>query len=209
MRYSRPLLLAALVLAAAACSSRPEGSGFLGGPEVYESLQPSEYDSDVLVWRNPRAQPAAYDSFLVEPVRVVLSPEARASAPDPVDMERLAEHFRKSIATALGEGYAVVEKPGSSVMTVRAALTGVSRNIRALNVLPTKLLFGFGVGGATMEAEFLDSETGERLAVVMADSKGKRYKYEQGLSTWGHTEEVLEYWAALMKKRMDAVRGEQ
>jgi hypothetical protein len=209
MRLTRSSLVLLALLLAGACGSAPKGSGFLGDEDVYASLQPSDFDSDVLVWRSPTAEPGSYDAFLVDPVAVHLNEDGRERDLDPKETDALAAHFRQQLEEQLGKGYSVVEGPGPRVMRIRAALTDVDPNTVALNILPQTVIMGFGIGGATMEAEFLDAESGARLAAVMADASGTRYKYLNGLSEWGHAQEVLDYWAEMIRERMDVLHGKE
>ena len=58
-----------------------------------------------------------------------------------------------------------------------------------------------------MEAEFIDTGSYDRIAVVMATASGKRYQVVKGMSSYGQSEHVLDQWAKLIRERMDAAHG--
>ena len=64
------------------------------------------------------------------------------------------------------------------------------------------------VGTATMEAELVDSVTGERMLAFIDARKGKKLNYTKGLTKWGHTKEVLGMWADLMVQNLDQLKEE-
>ena len=57
------------------------------------------------------------------------------------------------------DSYPIVQHKGFGVLKVRAAITGVTKG--AAVVGPVTNVFGIGLGGASIEAELIDSQTGE------------------------------------------------
>jgi hypothetical protein len=71
-----------------------------------------------------------------------------------------------------------------------------------MSVVPTANIIGIGLGGASMEAEVVDSLTGEQIGAVIESQKGKRLSLK-GLSKWGDAKAVMNGWAKRFKERLD------
>ena len=64
---------------------------------------------------------------------------------------------------------------------------------------------GTGVGGASMEAEIVDSMTGEQIGAVVQGQSGSRVPLS-GLSDWGGAEHAMNEWAKQLKDRLQKAR---
>lgn len=67
---------------------------------------------------------------------------------------------------------------------------------------PQTRLIGAGLGGASMEAEMVDSQTGRQIGAVVESQLGKRLSMA-GIRTWGDAKQVMDDWAKKLKKRLD------
>jgi len=214
-RAAPALLVVALLPLLAACSSTRTApvttSGFLGD---YSQLQPHPDDENVLVYRNRVGVLGDYDRFLVDPVLVYFHPESRGGSIDPEEMQELARFLRDAVVAELeAGGYTLVDEPGPGVLHVRAALTDVVPVNAAANV-GTKLagaVVGVGLltprvdlGKASIEAEMVDGESGERVAAYVASSRGARYSSPiQGAKKWGDVKAAFDDWAELLRRLID------
>jgi hypothetical protein len=63
------------------------------------------------------------------------------------------------------------------------------------------------VGEASMEAEFLDAQTNDRIAVAMDKRSGAKYQVVKGMRKWGHAEDAFNYWAKRLRKFLDEAHG--
>lgn len=216
---SGPVVLVLLLPLLAACASTTSApvttSGFLGD---YSALQPHPDDDEVLVYRDREGVLGEYDRFLVEPVLVYFHPDARGGGIDPAEVQELATGLRAAAVAELeAGGYELVEEAGPGVLRVRAALTDVVPVNPAANV-GTKLAgaaVGVGLltprvdlGRASIEAEMLDGESGERVAAFVASSRGKRYSSPiQGAKRWGDVRAAFRAWAELLRRKVDAAHA--
>jgi hypothetical protein len=168
---ARPAAAIALAALLAACASQqPTRTGFLGAAE-------------------PAAAPAPardYRAFLIE--EVVFRPAAGAvQNPGEADIAPLLEAYRSALDTAFAARFARAEAPGPGVLRVRAAVTGYARANVALNVIATPLVGPVSNGGASTEAEVLDSVTGRRVA-ALAEARNEHlftagpFAYYRGLA---------------------------
>ncbi len=195
----------------------PPVSGFLGD---CSDLQPHPDKKLMLVYRKHAGVLAAYDKFLVDPVLIYFHDEAKGVGVDPQELAELAGFLREAVVGALTEGgkYQVVEEPGPGVVRLRGAITDVVPVDPAKNIGASVAGMATGVGlllprvdlGKTsIEAEFLDSETSERLVAVVAEKKGKRFGGKiKGAKTWGDVKAAFKQWSKDLRKRLDQIHDE-
>ncbi|UCC32242.1 MAG: DUF3313 family protein, partial [Phycisphaerales bacterium] len=60
---------------------------------------------------------------------------------------------------------------------------------------------------ASMEAEGLDSQTGDRVRAVVDSRKGDVMAIGAGLKPLGHAKQVIDYWIERFVKRVDQAHG--
>ena len=67
-------------------------------------------------------------------------------------------------------------------------------------------LLGSGLGGASLEAEILDSVSHEQLAALVESKLGNRFRLE-GLAKWGDAKRIMDNWAKWVRERLDEAHG--
>lgn len=151
-------------------------SGFLGD---YSGLAPDDELKGMIVYRKSPDVMTPYTKFIVDPFLTFFHSKADGKDSDPEELEGLTDYFRKTVIAELERdgGYEVVHEPGPGVARLRVAITDVSP----------------GKGGASIEAEMLDSETSERLVAVVDSRKGRR----------SATKKQFDKWAQLLRERLD------
>ncbi len=72
----------------------------------------------------------------------------------------------------------------------------------------TETLFSTNIleGKATLEAELLDSQTGERL-IGYVEKRESSKTYSDNRHNLGPVVEIFDYWAKKLRQRLDLVRG--
>ena len=179
-------------------------SGFLGD---YSQLRSSAKVKGALVYRSPYKTTADFDNFIIDPIRVHFIPSSGATAIDPEKLNELTVYFRAQIIKELkAGGYNVVNSPQGKTLRMRIAITDLKKTIAALNIHPTTKLSGAGLGGASIEGEGVDSQTDERIFAFVHTKKGSRFSFSEGLSTWGHAQQVMDFWAGKIVERLDEIR---
>jgi len=183
-------------------TSMPAQSGFLGD---YPRMRPSPRISGAWGWWHPRKRISDYLKIMIDPVTVFLHPQAQSRGVNPDELKELADYFRyQMVSRILSSGkYEIVHAAGPGVLRIRAAITDVQPSKVLLNVTPVVGATGVGVGGASMEAECLDTESGERILAVIATRKGDPFEVQQGSSKWGDTQAVLREWAQVLREALD------
>jgi len=186
------------------CEKQGSGarSGFLSN---YWQLKPNPAMDGALHFRNPLLRLDQYDKFMVDPIFIQLTRKDQNVALDPVKLGKLTDFVYHELVKGLLKNYQVVGEPGPKVLRIRAAITDV-RKTSPVNMLPQAKLLGLGLGGASMEAELIDSVTGERVEAVVDSRTGKRISLA-GLGEFDHAHQVMTFWVERFIKRLDEAHG--
>ena len=154
---------------------------------------------------------AKYSNFIVDPVEVHFHRGAKAiehrtkGKLTQRQMTDLTNYLHAKIVKAVEDsGNRVVYQPASGVARLRVALTDIDRS-SAASLLPQAKLAGVGLGGASMEAELVDSMTGEQIGAVVEAQKGSKIPFAN-LGEWDAAKQVMNDWAKRFRKRLEAAR---
>jgi hypothetical protein len=140
-----------------------------------------------------------YSGFIVNPVKAHISTSDSKLTPEQVT--DLANYMHTKIVEAVqGAGKKVVHQPGQGVARVRIALTNIDKS-HAVSILPQASLLGAGIGGASMEAEAVDSVTGKQIAAVIQSGQGSRIPFAS-LGDWTAAKQAIDGWAKEFQKRL-------
>ena len=122
--------------------------------------------------------------------------------------EAVTSAFHKDIVSKLqAANYNVVNSPGPGVARVRVAITDIDKSMPVLNIIPQTHLMGFGIGGASMEAEVVDSVSGKQIAAVVKGEKGSRLSFAGMTSRTGDAQAVCGKWADAFVKHLNQAHG--
>lgn len=190
-------VMIATVLMFNGCASKPVPIGFLTD---YSRLEATSDGS--LRYINPNKNLGEYSQFIIDPVVVHFHEEAKGVLTDPETLTQLRDYMYDAIVNVLSDRYEIVSRPAYRVARIRVAITDVNRSTPALNIIPHTKLTGAGLGGAAMEAEMIDSQTGEQIGAVIDSKKGKRLSFA-GVTKWGDAKAVMDGWARRFRKRLD------
>jgi len=190
-------------------------TGFLNS---YADLQEEKEYGGMQIYRNPSVNiKDRYSKILIAPVQFRLDPTLKQHALDNEEREFLADHFQKTLSEGLVRNFEIVSEPGPDVLLLRTAITDIMPNKVLLNIHWSTTLLGAGIGGASLEAEIVDSISGERILAFVDARKGKSafqepkhliQNYAGGLTKWGHTKEVIEKWAGQMVLNLEQLRAQ-
>ncbi len=193
-------------------------SGFLSDYSILHKGREGEAQG---VYINPKADFAAYDKVLVEPVTIWLGKDSELGKVAPEDRQRLANDLWVKIIEALKPDYAIVHVPGPGVLRIQAAITDAEQStlimdsLTSLHPATSILAGGVGmarggqpsfVGKASMEAKITDAQTGTLLAAAVDERAGTK-NVMGSWNTWGDVEEAYEYWANRLRYRLCKERG--
>jgi hypothetical protein len=150
------VMVLALMLGAG-CATAPPGSGFL---KDYSQLQTDPDDESLKWWEKEGVDWKRYKKLMIDPVVVYYNPEAENRQIEPDVLKELTDYFRTVVIEEVQDTYPVVEAPGPDVLRIRAAITDLIPANPFINIVMTAgVAVPVDMGGASMEAMFLDSTT--------------------------------------------------
>ncbi len=202
--------------ATAGCSSRQRSySGFLG---EYPPFRKGPEGGADLVYIREGTDFKKYTKVMVDHVVFWLKKDADYRGIHPDEMAELSNAFHRALVEALGNAYPLVDEPGPDVFRLRIAVTDVVASKPGVDSVSTIMPVGLaittikkgssgksaGVGEASMEAEILDSLTGERLAAAIDTKAGGKL---EGMTKWGPAEGAFRFWAGRLRKWLDEQNG--
>ena len=190
-----------LLVAGCATVSPPPVSGFLGD---YTGLTPDPRDRSLLWWEREDFDWTRYHGLIIEPVSVYYHPEAQGREILPDELKKLTDEFRASVVEQLGDDYPIVVDPSSDVLRIRCAITDVVPVRPALNAVTSFVGFiAIDVGGASIEVEFLDSLSGERLAAGVDRKLGSPLGGPASLARLGQARAAFDDWARELREALE------
>jgi len=165
-------------------------SGFLSD---YSNLQQSSLGTD-LIYIAPGAEDrlVEYNAIMVDQPEIHFSADSEYRGLKPEDVQAISDELRNAITEKLTEGgYEVVEQPGAGVLYLRTALSKLylkKKKRGLMSFTPTGLLMHAGKNALsetlkkidiiemTLEAESLDSQSGEVLGAIVLDRGARKAK---------------------------------
>jgi hypothetical protein len=191
-------------------------SGFLTD---YPEFKPDPKGSLDLVYLQEGVDFKSYNKVMFDHVLFLVKDDAKYKGIHVDELRQLADSFHMAVVDALEGAYPLVSEPGPGVLRIRVAITDVKASNPFLNTITTILPTGLAistikrgltgthsfVGESSMEAEFLDSQTNERIGAAIDRKAAAKYKVIKGLRKWKHAEDVFKFWAKRLRKWLDEV----
>ena len=202
------LMVVAVVVMLAQCGCGPGAATKTGYLSDYSRLRATSSSS--LRYVNERAL-AKYSDFMVDTVDVYFHSGAKGIKEQSKghltqeDIDDLANYMHTVLVNAVNaSGRNVVYHHGPGVARIRAALTDINKS-NATSFLPVAKMTGVGLGGASLEAEIVDSKTGEQIAGVIEAQLGSRIPFS-GLDKWDAAKQAMDDWGKRLQKRLEETR---
>jgi len=202
MSKTKLLTVLAIALMAAQCGCSAKLGRQTGFLSDYSNL---DRQSDVS-YRYIGPNLGAYSQFIVDPVKVHFHASSKAGKLSAEDITDLQNYMHTAIVNAISDRYSIVYRPGPGVARLRLALTDLKKSKIVQNIWPGSKLAGTGLGGASLEAELVDSQNGTQIGAAVESQLGNRLSLE-GLSTWGDAKSVMDDWAKRLRERLDEAHG--
>lgn len=178
-------LVAVLACALTACTApQAEHSGFLTD---YDNLTHVSIDQTVTSYVKSAVDAPNFTHFLLDPV-VFLPGAGKADGVSSQEIAQMKAALTAAIIKSFKRRFEPAADPGPQVLRVRFAITDVKKSKPALNAVMAIILVPLSSGGATTEAEVLNSVTGERLIAIVGSTEGSLLKgeFEGFFSELGH-----------------------
>jgi len=209
-------VLVALVVATGGCRSTPdpEPSGFLGSGYADMRL---DAGTGNLTYRKDGADLGVYSKVMLDRVEIWIDTENRYKGASWMDVRRCAELFDQAMRQALADGYPLVDEPGPDVLRIRLAVTGLRADADGYS---TRENLGYGdpdtvdtisatgtqldIETISIEADFLDSSTEERLFAAVVRRSARAAK---GETSWQAVEAAFADMAQRVRAGLDKARS--
>lgn len=193
--HAGSLAVAFMAIGTLGCAAKTAGpTGFLSD---YSRLQ--KVDHGAMRYISPELR--TYSKFMIDPVQIkegkALKPKQRAE---------VAAYMREAVQKELqSRQYVIASSPGPDVARLRIAITDVQDAKWWLNVHPASKVTGAGRAQASMEAEVVNSVTGEQLAAAIRAGKGKQFELNP-FSTIDDVKSTIDQWAKSAGERLDELK---
>ena len=198
LNQMKQFLLGCLVMCTGlyACGGQPKtGGGFLTD---YSKLQKNPRFEGSRIYTNPNTPIKNYSRFIVNPVQVRLSSLGAHRAIDPAKHQEISQYAYQQFVDALQKGgYEVVTRPGPGTLIFRSALTEVAQS----ELKSRSFLMNISLGGASIEAEFIDALSGEVVVAVMESQRGTIPP--TGSNEYENAKNVVDRWAKRLVQWLD------
>jgi hypothetical protein len=137
-----------------------------------------------------------YHAFYVAPIDIYTGTGDVLDRVSDREARDLAESFRAKIIRQLGSSHAIMSSPAKNVAIIKIAITDVSTNYALMQLRPGILIPNSARGGASIDARFVDSVTGQSLVTFRDSKQGERKGFLSGLGKWDGVERAFDQWAS-------------
>jgi hypothetical protein len=152
-----------------------------------------------------------YDKIMMDEVVFFFNERIDYKGIHPNEINELSEEFHKAFVEILGDR--LTDTPGPDVIRMRLAVTDLETSSPVTGTMSTVIPVGLavnlvkkgttgeyiGIGSASMEAEFLDSISNERIAAVVDEAPGGKFD----LGKLSAAKSAFMFWAERLKAFMD------
>ncbi|TLD43605.1 MAG: putative lipoprotein [Candidatus Jettenia ecosi] len=211
------VIIAPFIVTMAVSCAQTRYSGFLSD---YSGFKEGPSGGADLLYMKEGVDFSKYNKIMMDQVVFYFSEDSENKGIQPEVMKELADEFHKTFAEVVGADYPFTETPGSDVVRIRTAITDIKQSHPGIGVVTTivpqalvistikKAATGkhTGVGSASMEVEFLDSMSNERIAAAIDTRSGGKLA---GWSKYGAVKEAFKFWAERLKKRLDKLHSRE
>jgi len=184
------LLIAALAvmgLAAGCAQKAAKNEGFLSD---YADLK--KVDDDFSFYKAPDMTVKNYPRMMFEPIQFDLAPGDLADF-SAEQQQEIREYAQKAATKVIASVFTIVQQPGPGTGRIRMAFTDIEKSNALLALYPMTRAAGVGRGGAAIQGEVLDSETGSQLAAWTRAGKGSAL-HGSGVGDLSDIETAIDTW---------------
>jgi hypothetical protein len=203
------LVVATMSATQVLASEGPPNSGFLSDYSLLKPSEKGQLGAWIYVVPNAVDKLKNYHAGMVDQPVFAVAADSKYKGFKPDDAKFVADAFRQVITTELGKTYTIVEQPGPGVLALRTAFSNVyveKKGRGLLGYTPVGFVVTTAKGAllddlmdkvkltqVVVEAEVIDSVTGEVLAEIVEDRGEKGNKKEH--TSWKEVEGVLTTYA--------------
>lgn len=195
-------------------SKEAKTSGFLGDYSLLEATTDDNQAS--LRYVKPGLDLSKYDKVILDPIQVWGLPDSDIAKLSKEEAQELTSYLFHALHESLAATFQMVDRPGPGTFRIRAALTEAEGStvplVVATTVIPQSALISGGVelatgtrgfaGVATIEAEFLDASTSDRLGAIVDRRQGAKHLGGRMFETWGDVKTACDLWAEMVGAKL-------
>lgn len=195
------LVSLSLVAGCAAPVKEQAQAGFLSD---YSKLEAA--DDNATRYFSPKL--ADYKTFMIDDVELLYTLDPDKPVFTDEQVEEIKTRIIGSLTAALSEddAYKIAYAPAPGVARIRIGITKLDATTGALNVIVWTKVTGAGLGGLAIEAEVIDSMSGEQIAAATRWGSGSRV-LRAGFTDTGDAMILAKKWANDFRERLDALQG--
>ncbi len=170
MRRFQVYLVLIAVLPLGCATTSPPDTGFLGD---YSRLEPHPKVAGGRVYWNSDVDRSKYESVMIDPIEVHFAREKDFKRPDPERVSEFTRLVKNALEKAISEHFPISKSQGQGVARLRIQAS----NIRLAKEMPRTHsyvpLSKYRMGSANVEAELVDSLTGETIVAWVGPRRFK------------------------------------
>ncbi len=194
------------------CAQKSIYPEFFG--EKYPHFKPGPEGGADLLYIKKGVDFSKYSKIMVDQ-QFYFDSGSKYNAIHPKAIAALEEAMLKAIVDATGNTYPLVDKPRPDVLRIRLAITDLiplslataANHKRSVENQEDILGKYISIGGASMQAEFLDSWTNERVGAVIDIKSVEKFTDVRGIDEWENTKEAFMFWADRLRQFLDKAHG--
>ena len=185
-------------------------SGFLSNYSLLKAVDVKD-DSNLRRFISKEIKTRGYTKILLDPISFYPAPPAGSNISKQV-LSEISHYFNKTFSHAISENFSLTNMPGKDTLRIKMAITGVSITDKSLSVyqyIPIAFLVTAASGGMSdvevqlqVEAEVVDSLSGELMAAAVKSGKGETLNNDKTPLTLDKVKPLIDSWAKTMKKTM-------
>lgn len=206
--------------AAWAAGEAKQGSGFLHDYSKLTDKDPMGLVEQLYIKEDTDWK--SYNKVMLDDVVFFIAPDAEYKGFEANELAELGDAFHKALTINLVGVTEFTDTPGPGVLRIRVAITNLKPNNSltgtVTTVVPTGLALSMvskavrgshiGMGSVAVEAELLDSHSGEVLAAMIDEKMGEKQKVLKSASKWGHIIDIFNKWGQNFRVRWDQRMGQ-
>jgi len=193
------VLLASFTFASTAFA-KENNSGFLGDYSKLKEVKDAAGDK-VLRYVNPELKPGAYQSILLDPTQYYPVPVPTARVPAST-LTAVSNYVDKEMHDKLLSKLSIASEPGPGVLRLRIAITAEGSktpNLKPYQYIPfafiaTEVVGRGKVATIKIEAELVDSVSGERMGAAVRDGVGAKLANDKAALELKDLQPLLDKW---------------
>ena len=143
-----------------------------------------------------------YSGFIVDPIQTLIDDPDRTLSDE--DIADLTSYMYDKVVEAIQKSDdRIAYRPAADVARLRIAFTDIGKS-HPISIVPWSSIAGLGIGGASVEAELVDSITGQQIAAVVQSKEGQSKVPFTTLGDWTAAKQTIDTWAKNLEKSLSA-----